>query len=59
MYSKKANIRKIVKELERNKMQCNCDLDKWKSEVNTGHTLVCRIHYEAMRRFKYPANKET
>jgi len=25
-------------------MRCNCDLDNWVPEVDTGHTWVCRIH---------------
>jgi len=25
-------------------MQCNCDLDKWEPERDTGHSRVCRIH---------------
>ena len=35
--------RSTAKELEKT-MFCNCDLDKWQPERDTGHTKVCRIH---------------
>ena len=35
--------REIAKEF-RKTMQCNCDLDNWEPERNTGHSCVCRIH---------------
>jgi len=25
-------------------MRCNCDLDNWQPETDTGHSWVCRIH---------------
>lgn len=25
-------------------MRCNCDLDNWQPERDTGHSWVCRIH---------------
>lgn len=25
-------------------MSCNCDLDRWEPNRNTGHSSVCRIH---------------
>jgi len=25
-------------------MRCNCELDKWAPEPETGHSWVCRIH---------------
>lgn len=28
-------------------MQCNCDLDNWQPEPDTGHSWVCRIHKAA------------
>jgi hypothetical protein len=37
----------IVKELAKT-MQCNCDLDNWEPERNTGHSWVCRIHKAAI-----------
>ncbi len=45
-------IKKIVKELE-SKMQCNCDLDKWQPNTDTGHSSVCRIDKEARNRLKW------
>lgn len=36
-----------VAELEKT-MQCNCDLDNWEPEQNTGHSWVCRIHEAAL-----------
>lgn len=27
---------------------CNCDLDNWEPELNTGHSWVCRIHKAVM-----------
>ncbi|KKL08424.1 hypothetical protein LCGC14_2575980 [marine sediment metagenome] len=42
------DLKEIVKELE-NKMQCNCDLDSWQPERETGHSWVCRIHKAAKR----------
>lgn len=41
----------IAKELAKT-MQCNCDLDKWAPEKDTGHSWVCRIHNAAMRCFQ-------
>lgn len=35
--------REEVARLERT-MQCNCDLDNWQPERDTGHSHVCRIH---------------
>jgi len=37
-----------VRECERG-MRCNCDLDNWEPERNTGHSCVCRIHKSAVR----------
>lgn len=31
----------------KSEMQCNCDLDKWEPERDTGHSFVCRIHIAA------------
>jgi len=28
-------------------LQCNCDLDRWEPEPDTGHSWVCRIHTTA------------
>lgn len=38
--------RDVAKRLART-MQCNCDLDKWEPERDTGHSHVCRIHRAA------------
>lgn len=40
-------LKEIAKEL-RGFLQCNCDLDKWEPEPNTGHSFVCRIHKTAL-----------
>ena len=32
-----------VKDAE-SQLQCNCDLDNWEPEKDTGHSWVCRIH---------------
>ena len=37
------SLREIAKELKMT-MQCNCDLDNWEPEQDTGHSHVCRIH---------------
>ena len=42
----------IVRSLEP-LMQCNCDLDNWQPEKSTGHSCVCRIHKQAL--FKWRA----
>ena len=40
------DLRKTAKELSKT-MQCNCDLDAWEPELDTGHSWVCRIHRKA------------
>jgi hypothetical protein len=45
----------VVKELERT-MRCNCDLDNWEPERDTGHSWVCRIHKAAKERVPYQPN---
>ena len=42
----KMTLKEKVKQLEEN-MQCNCDLDNWSPEPDTGHSWVCRIHKKA------------
>ena len=37
------SLREIAKALSKS-MRCNCDLDNWQPEQNTGHSWVCRIH---------------
>ena len=43
--------KKIIENLE-NKMSCNCDLDNWEPDKRTGHSWVCRIHQEYLRKVK-------
>ena len=33
------------------RMQCNCDLDNWEPEPETGHSWVCRIHKQAKNEY--------
>ena len=40
---KNSSYSERVKELEKT-LQCNCDLDNWEPESDTGHSWVCRIH---------------
>lgn len=39
-------LEQIVIQLEKT-MQCNCDLDNWEPENDTGHSWVCDIHKRA------------
>lgn len=41
-----SELKEIVAKLEKT-MQCNCDLDNWQPEADTGHSWVCRIHHLA------------
>jgi len=41
--------REAAKTLREEGMRCNCDLDRWEPEPNTGHSWVCRIHKEVVR----------
>jgi hypothetical protein len=50
----KPTLAEIVKETE-GKFQCNCDLDNWEPEKNTGHSHVCRIHNISMEKYLRPA----
>ena len=47
----------IVAELEKT-MQCNCDLDNWEPERDTGHSWVCRIH-KAAKAGVFPVRSES
>lgn len=38
-------------------MQCNCDLDNWEPEANTGHSCVCRIHKAAIEKVRIPGTR--
>lgn len=44
--SEHTELKEIVQKLEAT-MQCNCDLDNWQPEKETGHSWVCRIHKAA------------
>lgn len=44
-------LRKAVREIKK-ATQCNCDLDRWEPERDTGHSWVCRIHKLAKRRVR-------
>ena len=48
-------LAEIVAEKEK-EMQCNCDLDNWVPEADTGHSWVCRIHKAALAAFNKPSN---
>jgi hypothetical protein len=37
----------------RETMRCNCDLDNWVPEPETGHSWVCRIHKYVMNEHRY------
>lgn len=44
----KPTLREQAKTLKDGGMQCNCDLDNWSPEPETGHSHVCRIHKAAL-----------
>ena len=48
----KQSIETIAQKLKDGGMQCNCDLDNWTPELDTGHSWVCRIHKTAKDIFK-------
>lgn len=39
----------IANQLSEGGMGCNCDLDNWQPERDTGHSWVCKIHKEVKR----------
>lgn len=41
-------LREIAQSLKADGMQCNCDLDNWEPERDSGHSWVCRIHKKAV-----------
>jgi len=49
-------LKEIAEELQES-MHCNCDLDKWQPEPDTGHSWVCRIDEEARRLYKLQSSK--
>ena len=44
-------LKEIVTETEK-ELHCNCDLDMWQPERDTGHSFVCRIHKRAVALYK-------
>lgn len=42
-------LKEAVAEAEKT-MRCNCDLDNWEPEIDTGHSFVCRIHRAAKKK---------
>ena len=44
-------IKEIVKQVKDEGMSCNCDLDAWQPEAESGHSWVCNIHKESLHRF--------
>ncbi len=40
--------KEVARELQNQGMRCNCDLDNWVPENETGHSWVCRIHKAAI-----------
>ena len=51
---KPKTAREIAEELYNGGMGCNCDLDRWQPERDTGHSHVCRIHKATIQRIYYP-----
>lgn len=47
----KESLRRLVKWTETT-MRCNCNLDNWVPEEDTGHSWVCRIHKHAKQMHK-------
>lgn len=44
------SLKDHVADLKAEGMLCNCDLDNWQPEADTGHSRVCRIRSAAIRR---------
>jgi len=40
-------LREIATDLKSKGLACNCDLDTWEPEPESGHSHVCRIHKKA------------
>jgi len=49
MPAQSISLSDIVADIEKT-MPCNCDLDNWEPERDTGHSWVCRIHKAAKTR---------
>ena len=46
----KKTLREHARDLRDEGMGCNCDLDNWEPERDSGHSWVCRIHKAAKAR---------
>jgi hypothetical protein len=42
-------LTEIAQKLKDKGVPCNCDLDNWQPEQETGHSWVCRIHKMALK----------
>jgi hypothetical protein len=45
-------LKQIVDQIRLEGKQCNCDLDNYEPEQDTGHSFVCRIHKIAKERYR-------
>lgn len=50
--SEKKSVHQIAQELKDSGMGCNCDLDNWEPERESGHSWVCRIHKAAIEKYR-------
>lgn len=48
-------LKEIVKELEQ-RLHCNCDLDNFQPQVDTGHSFICRIDTSAREIYRNQLN---
>lgn len=44
-------LKEIVKQVEK-EQQCNCDLDNFQPQIDSGHSFVCRIDNIARERLR-------
>ena len=47
MSEQNKSLKEIANEIKAQGVCCNCDLDNWEPERDTGHSCVCRIHKQA------------
>ena len=47
---KAKTLKEHVTDIKAEGTRCNCDLDNWEPEPDTGHSWVCRIHRIARMR---------
>lgn len=45
-------LREIVKQVKKEGKRCNCDLDNWQPQIDSGHSWVCRIDKIARERYR-------